>query len=252
MQLATHTHGNGQRRIALVHGLGVDATTWEPLIDEILAHVDATILAPDLRGHGTSARADSYSLEAFANDLVETLPRGLDLVVGHSLGGAVLKAAVGRLAPAHALYLDPGFKLSLPSTGLTSRLFWATAPISVLIAAMLTARSNGSARTPYPARSQQLLRESQRRFDKRMAVAVFKDITFHPATVAQPEVPSTIVLSAQSKAVLPDAVASELAGLGWDVRRLDGIRHDMQLQDPAATFAIARDIFTGDGKPQQA
>jgi pimeloyl-ACP methyl ester carboxylesterase len=245
MQLATRTHGNGPRRIAMVHGLGVDASTWEPLIDEILAHVDATIIAPDLRGHGASARSDAYSLEAFASDLVETLPRGLDLVVGHSLGGSVLKVAVARLAPAHALYLDPGFKLGLPSTGLISRLFWAASPVTLTVAAAFAARSNGTARESYPERSQQLIREAQSRFDKRIAATVFKDVTFHPVSVAQPEVPSTIVLSVQSKSVLPDALAVELQGFGWDVRRLANVRHDMQLQDPAATFAIARDVFAG-------
>jgi hypothetical protein len=45
--------------------------------------------------------------------------------------------------------------------------------------------------------------------------------------------------------VLPDALADELVGLGWDVRRLENVRHDMQLQDPVATFAIARDVFAG-------
>lgn len=245
MQLATRTYGSGPRRIAMVHGLGVDGSTWEPLIDEVLSRVDATILAPDLRGHGASARADSYTLAEFAGDLVETLPRGLDLVVGHSLGGAVLKAAVARLAPAHALYLDPGFRLGLPSSGLTARAFWAAAPITVTAMALFTARGNGSARSSYSTRAQGLMRKAQQRFDKGMAIAVFKDVTFHAVTASQPEVPSTIVLSDQSKAVLPDAFAEQLAGLGWDVRRLAGVRHDMQLQDPGATFEIARDVFMG-------
>ena len=72
----------------------------------------ATVTTVDLRGHGASDRSDDYGIDAFADDLVETLPTGLDLVVGHSLGGTVLERAVGRLAPAHALYLDPGFRLA--------------------------------------------------------------------------------------------------------------------------------------------
>lgn len=245
MQLAIHTRGAGPRRIALVHGLGADGATWDPLIDEILAHVAATIIAPDLRGHGASPRAAVYDLASFADDLVETLPQGLDLLVGHSLGGAVAKAAVARLAPAHALYLDPGFTLGLPGSGLGARLFWAAAPLTVGVAALFTARGNRAAQADYPARSRALLDAAKTRFDRRMATAVFKDVTMHPVLPAPPEVPSTIILSAQSKAVVPEPLVGQLAACGWDIRRLADIRHDMQLQDPGATFAIARDLFVG-------
>ena len=87
---------------------------WRGLTERIVAAGGATVTTVDLRGHGASDRSDVYTVEAFADDLVETLPTGLDLVVGHSLGGSVLERAVARLAPAHALYLDPGFRLKLP------------------------------------------------------------------------------------------------------------------------------------------
>ncbi|MFI9583782.1 alpha/beta fold hydrolase [Streptomyces sp. NPDC052236] len=41
------------------------------------------VIAVDLRGHGASAH-DSYSRSLFADDLVETLPAGADLAIGHS------------------------------------------------------------------------------------------------------------------------------------------------------------------------
>ena len=100
----------------------------------------------DLRGHGASDRSDVYTVEAFADDLVETLPTGLDLVVGHSLGGTVLERAVGRLAPAPRALPRPGFRLKLPTEGLAGRLFWAPAPVT------LTARGPGAeASQPRPA-----------------------------------------------------------------------------------------------------
>ncbi len=140
MKLATVTSGEGPRRIALIHGLGADGGMWRAVTERIVAAGGATVTTVDLRGHGASDRADDYGLDAFADDLVETLPTGLDLVVGHSLGGSVLGRAVGRLAPEQALYLDPGFALALPTEGLAGRLFWATAPVTLTLKALAQKR----------------------------------------------------------------------------------------------------------------
>jgi hypothetical protein len=80
---------------------------------------------------------------------VDSLPAGLDGVVGHSLGGSVLVRAVGRLAPARAVYLDPGFHLSLPTTGIGGRLFWAAPTVSLGLAQLLQARRSAKARAAY-------------------------------------------------------------------------------------------------------
>lgn len=245
MRLETTLVGNGPRRIGLVHGLGGDASTWEPFIEQLRAAGEVTVFAPDLRGHGRSPRADSWSLAEFADDVVETLPQGLDVVVGHSLGGAVLAAAVERLRPGHAVYLDPGFQLGLPTSGLWGRLFWAVPALTLGVAALVTARANAAARKGYPERTQRLIADATKRFDRRMATGIFRDIAFHPVAAARPQVPSTVVLSADSKAVLPEALATALTGLGWDVRRLPQLHHDMQMQDPAATFALLRDVLLG-------
>jgi pimeloyl-ACP methyl ester carboxylesterase len=245
VRLETTIVGHGPRRIGLVHGLGVDGSTWEPFIEELRAAGEVTVFAPDLRGHGRSARPDSWSLAEFAEDLVETLPHDLDVVVGHSLGGAVLAAAVERLRPGHAVYLDPGFQLGLPTSGLWGRLFWAVPTLTLGVAALLTARANAAARKGYPERTQRLLADAMKRFDQRMATSVFRDIAFHPVVAARPLVPSTVVLSKDSQAVLPETLAKALTGFGWDVRRLPHLHHDMQLQDPAATFALLRDVLLG-------
>jgi pimeloyl-ACP methyl ester carboxylesterase len=142
MRLATATSGEGPRRIVLVHGLGADGTLWRGLTERIVAAGGATVTTVDLRGHGASDRSDVYTVEAFADDLVETLPTGLDLLVGHSLGGSVVERAVGRLLPGHALYLDPGFALKLPTEGVAGRLFWATAPVMLTFKALSQKRRN--------------------------------------------------------------------------------------------------------------
>ena len=49
--------------------------------------------------------------------------------------------------------------------------------------------------------------------------------------------PSTIVLSDESPAVLSDAMAADLEREGWQIRRLRGVHHDMHLESPDRTFA---------------
>jgi pimeloyl-ACP methyl ester carboxylesterase len=77
--------------LLLLHGLGCDHTTWGPVIDTLAEHY--TVIAPDLLGHGRSAkpRAD-YSLGGYANgmrDLLTVLGVDKVTVVGHSFGGGV-------------------------------------------------------------------------------------------------------------------------------------------------------------------
>ena len=77
--------------LLLLHGLGCDHTTWDPIIDALAEH--HTVIAPDLLGHGVSAkpRAD-YSIGGYANgmrDLLTVLGIETVSVVGHSLGGGV-------------------------------------------------------------------------------------------------------------------------------------------------------------------
>jgi pimeloyl-ACP methyl ester carboxylesterase len=77
--------------LLFIHGIGDSSDTWAPLIDAFAQ--DYTVIAPDLLGHGRSAkpRAD-YSVAAYANamrDLLAVLDIERATVVGHSLGGGV-------------------------------------------------------------------------------------------------------------------------------------------------------------------
>src|ERR1700712_4328930 len=77
--------------LLLLHGLGCDHTTWSPIIHDLARHF--TVIAPDLLGHGVSAkpRAD-YSVGGYANgmrDLLTVLNIDKVTVVGHSFGGGV-------------------------------------------------------------------------------------------------------------------------------------------------------------------
>jgi pimeloyl-ACP methyl ester carboxylesterase len=93
MKLNVHRWGDGDTRVLLIHGICSSGATWW----EIAAGIDdATVHAPDLRGHGESPRAARYAAADFAEDL----GTGWDLVLGHSLGG---------LIAVHAAAHDPGF-----------------------------------------------------------------------------------------------------------------------------------------------
>lgn len=243
MQLHTATSGSGEHHVGLIHGLGADGTTWQPLIDLMLATGRYTVTTIDLRGHGRSDRASSYTLGELADDVVESLPQGLRSVVGHSLGGAVLVRAVERLSPQRAVYLDPGFGLALPTTGLAGRAFWAVPALTLGVVGARQARRSASQRAVYPESIRESMKESQRRFDAKMAIGVFREIAFHPVAIAAPAVPSTIVLSDESPAVLPDAMAAGLEREGWDIRRISGIHHDMHLEDPERVLGILADVL---------
>ncbi len=77
--------------LLLLHGLGCDHTTWLPVLAALSRRY--TVIAPDLLGHGRSAkpRAD-YSVGGYANgmrDLLTVLGVDKVTVVGHSFGGGV-------------------------------------------------------------------------------------------------------------------------------------------------------------------
>jgi pimeloyl-ACP methyl ester carboxylesterase len=77
--------------IVLIHGITSSSECWGPVGRRLARH--HTVLAPDLLGHGQSAKPrGDYSMGAFASgirDLVLSLDLGHVTVVGHSLGGGV-------------------------------------------------------------------------------------------------------------------------------------------------------------------
>ena len=77
--------------ILLVHGITGRADQWSPVME--LLSERFTVVAPDLLGHGRSAKPrGDYSLGAYAaglRDLVLALGHERVTVVGHSLGGGV-------------------------------------------------------------------------------------------------------------------------------------------------------------------
>lgn len=77
--------------ILLVHGMAGSATTWRHVMPALSR--DFTVVAPDLLGHGCSAKgAGDYSLGSLASglrDLLVALGHERASIVGQSLGGGV-------------------------------------------------------------------------------------------------------------------------------------------------------------------
>jgi len=77
--------------VVLVHGITSTSATWANLLPYLAEHF--TVIAPDLLGHGESAKPrGDYSLGAYASgirDLLMALGHDRATFVGHSLGGGV-------------------------------------------------------------------------------------------------------------------------------------------------------------------
>lgn len=111
LRLQTHVwNPAGTRRALLLHGLGSDGTGWWRLASQ-LAAADWIVVAPDLRGHGRSPTAASFHLDDLAADAAAIGDRW-ELVVGHSVGGAVAATLLdGGVAAEAAVLIDPVLRL---------------------------------------------------------------------------------------------------------------------------------------------
>ena len=71
----------------IVHGLFGSARNWNVIAKRMSE--TRTVIAPDMRNHGTSFWADSHSYEDMARDLSELIAAqgGVVDLVGHSMGG---------------------------------------------------------------------------------------------------------------------------------------------------------------------
>ena len=90
-RVAYRSAGSGPA-IVLVHGITSTSATWERVMPYLAARF--TVIAPDLLGHGQSAKPrGDYSLGAYASgvrDPMVTLGHESATFVGHSLGGGVV------------------------------------------------------------------------------------------------------------------------------------------------------------------
>lgn len=225
MRLHVARAGDGDRVALLIHGAMADHGTWHAVRDELVRR-GYTVYAPDLRGHGRSGRGH-YTPGTFAGDLVESLPVGADVAIGHSLGGLALSLAVDRLRPGRAVYSDPAFALPvLPPEAREAMADHAdsASPESIAeenprwSAADVAAEMAGFAA-----------------FDREVGGAL-ADLGGRSFLPDAPVVPSLVQLADPSFVVPPDA-ATELIRRGFEVVTVGGAGHCIHRDDLAGFMA---------------
>ncbi|CAL9444073.1 hypothetical protein SUDANB121_02321 [Nocardiopsis dassonvillei] len=214
MNLETYTTGTGERTALLVHGAGAGAGTWHALVPALVER-GHRVVTVDLRGHGRSPRG-GYSVQALGDDLVDSLPGGADLAVGHSLGGLALSLAVERLAPARAVYLDPAFRLPpIPAdAGERMRRVFETADAAHV-------------RSMNPRWNDLDVEQELAGFascDPEFYAFVAAEVAGRDLLPDKPHAPS-LVLRAADAITVDDRAAAELAERGFEVRRVAGAAH---------------------------
>ncbi len=111
MKLPSLTWGDptAERSAVLIHGVTSNAQSWIR-VGPRLADQGYYVVAPNLRGHGQSPKADGrYSLDEMAGDLAESVPNSPEFVIGHSFGGvmAIVAEEQGYLNPEYVVFEDP-------------------------------------------------------------------------------------------------------------------------------------------------
>jgi pimeloyl-ACP methyl ester carboxylesterase len=98
--------------VLLVHGLAADRRVWSNQVEHLRWYRRA--ISFDLRGHGESepAKNGDYSMDAYASDVAavaEALGLSRFILVGHSMGGAIVGAYAGKHPDrvAGILFADP-------------------------------------------------------------------------------------------------------------------------------------------------
>ncbi|MFJ3174768.1 alpha/beta fold hydrolase [Streptomyces roseus] len=219
MQLHTHTWGEGDRVALLIHGMMADHRTWRQ-VGPALAARGYRVIAVDLRGHGASGRG-AYDPALFAEDVVETLPAGADLALGHSLGGLALSLAVDRLRPERAVFSDPAWHLAGPAEGMDPELFarFKSAP-----------RERIRAMNPrWEEADVDVELETLAVWDEATALGLGR-LVGTDLLPAAPVVPSLVQLADPSFLISPER-ASLLEERGFEVRSVAGAGHTIHRDD---------------------
>jgi pimeloyl-ACP methyl ester carboxylesterase len=237
MKLQTRELGTGLRTAALVHGASMAGDIWRDFAQILIDDYDLSIILVDLRGHGESPPGPRYQVADFAADLIETLPTGLDFVMGQSLGGVSSAWAAPSLRPGRYIGLDPAFTASA-MTALALRIvrpLQKRLPDAVLSAIGMPPK--GAAPD-----TMKRIRVMWSKWDSSMMQQLVSSGRRTPFPVGPPAVPSTLVLADKSLFV-PPKMAEELKALGWDIRVIPGGEHDLHLQDPRGVIAMLDDVL---------
>jgi len=153
MLLKTHRWGGEDPdRVVCVHGLTQHGRIFDGLAQRLVAQ-GRSVLAVDLRGHGSSGRKPPWSTATHVDDLLETLDAaGVERIgwVGHSFGARLAAEAAIRAADRtdSLTLLDPGLEVPVDRAmrgAEMDRLDWNFATVDGALNALLSSETIVSA-----------------------------------------------------------------------------------------------------------
>ena len=208
-----------------------DSGAWHRVAPRLTA-AGYSCLAVDLPGHGFSPRT-GYTLDACAEALLATAPASPAAAIGHSFGGLVLTAAVDRLLPGAAVYVDPPWRLG-PGTDPAELEHFRSAPGRT---GDQLARENPR----WSASDLHYVLAGRSRWDP-ASLALLEEVRrTGPLLPAAAPVPSLVVRADGSERV-GDADAAHLRRAGFTVRTVAAAGHSV-FRDDLEGFLAALDGF---------
>jgi pimeloyl-ACP methyl ester carboxylesterase len=146
VRLAVRDSGGNGTTAVLLHGLGAPQRSWDRVAPLLAPHL--RVVTYDQRGHGASAAADDYPLDAFLADLqavLDTLALQQPLLVGHSFGGLLaVDHAAAHPGCAGVVAVDGGLKVERPPVGWADVQAQLDRPVTRLLSRAVTAIGMGA------------------------------------------------------------------------------------------------------------
>lgn len=233
MQLEVERWGDGGPRLVLIHGFTDDAQTWWR-VAPALAELGYRVEAVHLRGHGRSPRADSYLVTELAQDLLDSIGSGADIVIGHSLGALSLGHAAPRLDAGTTIYIDPPWTRTVEEFAMQAAALEAN-PVDPTArwSAEDVAVELSSAAALDPAVLGGLLETVGR-----------PELMVVPAVVA----PRSVVIVPEQQPVLPERSFAEVVELGHELVTIPGVGHVAHRDDFDGFMRVLSDVLAAPGQ----
>jgi len=232
LDLSIRTWGSGAKRALLLHGISSNAAGWWR-VGPALGELGYTVIAPDLRGHGKSPASSDYSLAAYTADVLE-LGERWDLILGHSLGGAIAVLAFTErpnLAPILVLE-DPALAIPAPEFAIDNLLSSYVLPISP----EEVARRNPTWHDEDCRIKAAAILESR---PLMVEETIRQNVPWNLVEQAVSLTIPTLLLGAEFEPVIPATFGSDLAGMNSNLefRHVPGSSHSMHRDEFDQFFA---------------
>lgn len=215
-RLNTRTWGDGPRSAVLVHGMMSDSNVWWQ-VGPALAERGYRSTAVDLPGHGHTPPDLDATVERFADQLIESVPHGPDLLIAHSMGSFICSLALRQMKPKSTVFVDTPVGASPDVTLHEMNAFLSNAR------SKRTLNQLASKHPDWHPHDHEVEAAAAARFDpsttaRLMASASGRDFT------PQPDIPALMIKAKPSRYV-DEAATRYLVGAGWSVESIIGADH---------------------------